>query len=119
MAYDKDDPGAGLDGKPLAGLDLIKRVKEITGDTILLSFSGGKDSIAMWLYLREHFEIIPYFLYWVPGLSFVEESMAYYEDFFDTEIVKCLTPYSTRCSRVCVSTARECCAIDGPQVGGV
>lgn len=88
MSFDPENPGVGEDGEPLSGLALIERVKEIAGDTILLSFSGGKDSIAMWLYLREHFEVVPYFLYWVPGLSFVEESMAYYEDFFDTEIIR-------------------------------
>lgn len=88
MALDPDNPGLGEDGQPFSSADLIQRVKDIAGDTILLSFSGGKDSVAMWLYLREHFNILPYFLYWVPGLSFVEESMAYYEDFFDTEIVR-------------------------------
>lgn len=85
---DPDNPGLGDDGQPLSSADLIQRVKDIGGDTILLSFSGGKDSIAMWLYLREHFAVLPYFLYWVPGLSFVEEAMDYYEQFFDQEIVR-------------------------------
>lgn len=88
MALDPDNPGLGTDGEPLSSADLIQRVKEISGETILLSFSGGKDSIAMWLYLREHFDVLPYFLYWVPGLSFVEESMEYYEEFFGQEIVR-------------------------------
>lgn len=88
MATNADDLGVGPDGETLAGEALIERVRELHGDTILLSFSGGKDSIAMWLFLRPHFNIIPYFLYWVPGLSFVEEAMAYYEDYFGTEIVQ-------------------------------
>lgn len=88
MPLDPENPGLGDDGEPLSSEALIAKVKELSGDTILMSFSGGKDSIAMWLYLREHFTIIPYFLYWVPGLSFVEESMDYYEEFFDTEITR-------------------------------
>lgn len=47
----------------------------------------GKDSLAMWLYLRDKgFKIIPYFLWWVPDLSYVKKSLEYYEDFFKTEI---------------------------------
>jgi hypothetical protein len=88
MAYDPKDPGVGPDGEPLAGRDLMERAREIAGDTILLSFSGGKDSIAMYLALRDHFEVIPYFLYWMPGLSFVEEAMDYYEEYFGQEIMR-------------------------------
>lgn len=86
----ESDIGFSPDGRPLAGLELIERVKASSpsGDTILLSFSMGKDSLAMWLYLREHFEIIPYFLYWVPHLSFVDAALAYYEDWFGQEIIK-------------------------------
>lgn len=58
-------------------------------DTILLGFSGGKDSVGCWLTLRPHFKtIIPIYHYLVPGLSFVERSLAYYEKFFDTHIVR-------------------------------
>ena len=88
----QNQAGIGFDasGQPLAGRTLIEAVKanSPSGDTILLSFSGGKDSIAMWLAIREHFEIIPYFLYWLPGLSFVDAAIEYYEDYFDTEIIR-------------------------------
>lgn len=75
--------------KPLSGPDTIKYVQEKLGQTkILLSFSCGKDSVALWLTLREHFEIIPFYLYRIPGISFVEDSLGYYEDFFGQEIVR-------------------------------
>ena len=76
------------DGNALRGEALIERVRELSGDTILLSFSRGKDSIAMWLYLRPHFEIVPYYLDWIPGLSWVDESLAYYEAFFGQHIIR-------------------------------
>ena len=58
-------------------------------DTAILAFSTGKDSIAAWLQLRRHFKrIVPYYCYTVPELKFVEESLAYYEDFFETHIYR-------------------------------
>ena len=75
-------------GELLRGKELIERVRELAGDTILLSFSRGKDSIAMWLYLREHFNIVPYYLYWIPSLEWVDESLAYYERFFGCHIIQ-------------------------------
>jgi 3'-phosphoadenosine 5'-phosphosulfate sulfotransferase (PAPS reductase)/FAD synthetase len=58
-------------------------------DACILSFSCGKDSLAAWLVLREVFEpekITPVYKYLVPGLAFVERSLAYYEDFFGCRI---------------------------------
>jgi hypothetical protein len=55
----------------------------------LLSFSGGKDSLGVWLALREHFErIIPVYLYLVPGLQFIEDGIRYFEDTFQTHIYR-------------------------------
>lgn len=78
------------EGIPLAGLDLIEAVKARVGDTILMSFSGGKDSLATWLYLRENsdFNIIPFFMYWLPGAKFTEDSIPYYEDYFGQHIIR-------------------------------
>jgi 3'-phosphoadenosine 5'-phosphosulfate sulfotransferase (PAPS reductase)/FAD synthetase len=57
------------------------------GRPVLLAFSRGKDSIAAWLALREaRVEVRPFHLYLVPGLRFVDESLAFYEDYFDTAI---------------------------------
>lgn len=58
-------------------------------DTAILAFSCGKDSIASWLQMRRYFKrIIPYYCYSVPGLEFVERSLRYYEDFFETRIYR-------------------------------
>lgn len=73
-------------GEPMPSEQLLDVVRG-HNPTILLSFSMGKDSLAMWLYLRDKgFNIIPYFLYFVPGLSYVDKAIAYYEDFFKTKI---------------------------------
>lgn len=46
----------------------------------MISFSRGKDAIAAYLHIRDHFErVVPYTYYVVPGLEFVEESLLYYE----------------------------------------
>ena len=56
-------------------------------DTVILSFSCGKDSIGSWLQLRRYFKrIIPYYMYLIPDLDFVNKSIKYYEEFFETHI---------------------------------
>lgn len=58
------------------------------GKPVLLGFSRGKDSIAAWLALRDAgVEVIPYHLYLIPGLRFVDDSLAYFEDWFGTSII--------------------------------
>lgn len=58
-------------------------------DTIMLAFSGGKDSLCAWLRLREHFpRIVPVFQYWIPGLQFVDRTLDYYEQYFATKIIR-------------------------------
>lgn len=53
----------------------------------MLSFSRGKDAIAAWLAIRDHFEeVVPYHLFLVPGLEFVDESLAYYEKIIGRKI---------------------------------
>ncbi|VTT98922.1 Putative phosphoadenosine phosphosulfate reductase OS=Neisseria meningitidis serogroup A (strain WUE 2594) GN=NMAA_1611 PE=4 SV=1 [Gemmataceae bacterium] len=56
---------------------------------VLLAFSGGKDSIAAWLAMRGHFErIVPVYYYLVPDLGFVERGLRYYEEWFETPVVR-------------------------------
>jgi hypothetical protein len=58
-------------------------------DTVILSFSNGKDSLVAWLVLRKYFKkVIPFYLYAVPGLEFIEQGLSYYEDFFKTKILR-------------------------------
>lgn len=55
----------------------------------VLSFSGGKDSLAAWLQLRDYFdEIVPFYMYLIPDLEFAEQGLTYYENFFDTRIIR-------------------------------
>ncbi|MFK0249268.1 hypothetical protein ACIQUM_31605 [Amycolatopsis azurea] len=57
------------------------------GVPVLLAFSRGKDSLAAWLSLREAgVEVRPFHLYLVPGLEFVDESLAFFEKFFGVTI---------------------------------
>jgi hypothetical protein len=74
-------------------LDIIKR----DTNKVLLAFSRGKDSISAMLVLREAgFEVIPVFYYRVPGLGFVERSLAYYEKFFGVHIIRVPHPSTYR-----------------------
>jgi hypothetical protein len=57
------------------------------GEPVLLAFSRGKDSLAAWLALRESgVDVRPFHLYLVPGLEFIDESVAEYERFFGCKI---------------------------------
>jgi hypothetical protein len=71
--------------------ELLEEIAGITGGRCLLAFSRGKDSIAAWLELRESGlfpEIVPFHLEGVPGLSFVEESLRYFENWFGSRIIR-------------------------------
>lgn len=66
--------------KDILSGDLCAWVRQRT-DTVLLGLSFGKDSLAAFLRLREHFDldkIIGYHLYVVPRLGFQERSLSYY-----------------------------------------
>lgn len=71
------------------GEDVIAEIRSRTPET-LLAFSCGKDSVAAWLAIRDKFEkIVPFYMYLIPdNLSFVEEALIYYEQFFQTKIVR-------------------------------
>lgn len=68
------------------GIEVIKDVRGSCAET-MVAFSCGKDAIAAWLSVRDHFDSVhPYYLYLVPGLEFVEESLTRYERFFGSKI---------------------------------
>lgn len=59
--------------------EIIRQVRERCGPRTILSFSRGKDAIASYIAIRDHFEeIVGYHLFLAPGLEFVEESLDYY-----------------------------------------
>ena len=81
------------DGFPIPSENMVKVLQEFGVKDIMLGFSRGKDSIAMWLWLRQFdFNIHPYWLYWCPGLEFEEESLAYYEDWFGQKMIRAPHP---------------------------
>lgn len=85
------------------GLALFRRVHQLTKSRrALIAFSNGKDSIAAWLAMRDHFEVVPYFLEAVPGLEFIEDGLTYYERFFGTKIIRVPHPSVLRMLRECV-----------------
>jgi len=56
---------------------------------VMISFSCGKDSIGCWINMRRFYpEIIPFYLYLIPDLEFVEESLNYYESVFGCHIIR-------------------------------
>ncbi len=81
-------------------------------DTVILSFSLGKDALASWLFLREYFpHIIPYYLYLVPDLSFVQRGIDYFENHFQTRIIQLPHPSLYRMLNNMIFQAPENCRI--------
>lgn len=69
------------------------------GRAFLLSFSRGKDSIAAAIALQDAgFPVVPFYCERIPGLSFVDESLDYYERelFGGLKIVKAMHPATAR-----------------------
>ncbi len=73
---------------------LIKQLAEQHNGICLLGFSRGKDSVASWIQLKKHFKtIIPYYLKMIPDELFFEaESLKYYEEIFETKIIRLISP---------------------------
>jgi 3'-phosphoadenosine 5'-phosphosulfate sulfotransferase (PAPS reductase)/FAD synthetase len=95
---------ADLELKWPYGAPLLQKIATIS-DTIFMAFSCGKDSIATFLYLRDQNifkKIIPYYLYSIPGLKFVDRSLEYYELFFETKIYRLPHPSLYRWINNCV-----------------
>jgi hypothetical protein len=81
------------DGSPLSGGEVIELVQRETPGKVLLSFSGGKDSLCAWLTLREHFDkVIPFHVYRVPNLEWVDTVLDRYETYFGCHIYRVPAP---------------------------
>ena len=69
-------------------LDQIKTQANIT-DSVLVSFSMGKDSIAVLDLCFKYFKHVqPFFMYMVPRLEFQEEALAKYEHHYNAKIIR-------------------------------
>lgn len=68
--------------------DPIKTQSMIT-DSVLVGFSGGKDSAACLDLCFKYFKNVkPFFMYIVPDLEFQERTLRYYENRYKTEIIR-------------------------------
>lgn len=82
------------------------------GRPVLLAFSRGKDSVAAWLALRSAgVEVIPVHLYRIPGIGFERESIRYFNEFFDAEIIELPHPWFYRALTGYVYQPPERCGV--------
>lgn len=83
--------------------ELVELVRART-TTLLLAFSGGKDSLATWLFLRASgFQVTPYYMYLVPGLRSDREMMDHYQQSMGEQILTVPHPvlyYTNLCEHV-------------------
>jgi phosphoadenosine phosphosulfate reductase len=58
-------------------------------DKVIVGFSGGKDSIVTMDMCFKYFpHVQPFFMYLVPGLEFQERTLRWYENKYNTEIMR-------------------------------
>lgn len=68
--------------------DPIKTQASVT-DSVIVGFSGGKDSIVTLDLCFKYFKRVqPFFMYLVPGLEFQEKMLRWYENKYKTEIIR-------------------------------
>ena len=66
--------------------DPIKTMATMTDD-VIVAFSGGKESIVVLDMCMKHFKrVVPFFMYYIPGLSFQEKQLQWYELKYDIKI---------------------------------
>ena len=66
---------------------LCEEISKRSDGTCILAFSRGKDVLGCWVWLRQFFHtIIPFHWTYAPGISFIEHSLNYYEQIFNTRI---------------------------------
>lgn len=68
--------------------DVIKTQSKVT-DSVIVAFSGGKDSIVTLDLCFRYFKTVkPFFMYICPNLSFQERMLEWYEKKYQTEIIR-------------------------------
>ena len=74
--------------------EIVARIREINpSDTILLSFSRGKDSWGCWCALRDYFDIQPYYYYnSPPNMEFKIPSFEYAEKKMGKRVIRLPSP---------------------------
>jgi len=75
--------------KGLEHVQPSESVREELQGRNLLAFSRGKDALAAWIAMMESgHDVVPFHMTTVPGLDFIEESLAYYERKMGTKIIQ-------------------------------
>ena len=68
--------------------DPIKTQAKVT-DSVIVAFSGGKESIVtLDLCFRYFKRVVPFFMYICPDLSFQNKTIEWYEKKYQTEIIR-------------------------------
>lgn len=68
--------------------DPLKTQSRVT-DSVIVGFSGGKDSIVtLDLCFRYFKRVVPFFMFLVPNLEFQEKMLRWYENKYNTEIIR-------------------------------
>lgn len=89
---------------------LCRYVREVSGDTVIVSFSRGKDAIAALHQCRRYWSrVVPFFLGVIPGLRFEEEDLKRWEDVLGAEVYRYAHPSLFRMlrARVYQTPARD------------
>lgn len=78
----------GVDAMSNLLFDPIKTQASVT-DSVIVGFSGGKDSIVTLDLCFKYFKNVrPYFMYLVPDLEFQEKMLRRYEERYETDIIR-------------------------------
>lgn len=73
--------------------ETIQKVRNKT-DTVILSFSRGRDSIASYLAIKDKFpNLLLVHFYYVPHLKFMDDSIRYYEQALGQRIIQLPHPF--------------------------
>jgi 3'-phosphoadenosine 5'-phosphosulfate sulfotransferase (PAPS reductase)/FAD synthetase len=88
-----------MSAKPAIPSPEVVQIIRDQADTVCLSFSCGKDSLASWIVLRDAgFKVIPIFHYHIPDLEFVEVTLRRAEEHFGERIIR--IPHATLYQRL-------------------
>lgn len=72
--------------------EILQEVKK-TSLTVMLSFSRGKDAWGVWCAIKDKIDFVPFHYYaGPPGLSFIDESLAYAEKKMGKKIINLPAP---------------------------
>ncbi|XAO35605.1 PAPS reductase-like domain protein [Gordonia phage Morgana] len=89
-----------------------------SGETVILNFSRGKDSIAVWIELEKRgIPLIAIHKSPVPGLKFIEDDLKRYEDYFGHEIIDLPSDgFLRRLANKVWQTPERCAIIEAAQL---